>query len=317
MSNGLNFESIKREVNLEAVLLHYRVALRRSGKDQYRGRCPIHRGEGKEAFHANLARNIFHCFACGAGGTVLDFVAAMERCSLYEAGQKLQNIAGLLSQSRPVPNGKELVTKRRKVSLPLTFALRGVDYTHPYLADRGIDRVTALKFGVGFYSGPGLMRGRLVIPLHNADGALVAYCGRSVDQTQPRYRVPPGFAKSEILFNMHRAGATEETSVVIVEGFFDCLKVYQAGIPSVVALMGAALYEPQCRSLLGRFRHVILMLDGDTTGRKASTVIAERLRPRCSVQVVELPVDTQPDQMSMGEIQDILQPELQRRLEVR
>ena len=90
MIHGLDFKSIKRRVSLEFVLRHYHVKVRRSGKDQYRGCCPIHRGDGRDAFHVNLARNVFHCFACGAGGTVLDFVAAMEGCSLFEAAQSLQ-----------------------------------------------------------------------------------------------------------------------------------------------------------------------------------------------------------------------------------
>jgi DNA primase len=111
--------------------------------------------------------------------------------------------------------------------LPLNFKLAGIDGTHPYLANRGITEKTAVEFGVGFYAGPGLMHGRLVIPIHNADGQLLAYCGRSVDQTPPRYRVPPGFAKSAVLFNMHRAAATEENAVVVVEGFFDCMQVHQ------------------------------------------------------------------------------------------
>ena len=316
MVDWLDFKSIKREVKLESVLRHYRAELRRSGKDQYRGCCPIHRSEGREAFPVNLARNVFHCFACGAGGTVLDLVAAMERCSLYEAAQTLRTMAASSSQSRPSPNQKELVTKRRKVSLPLTFTLREVDYAHPYLADRGISQEMALEFGVGFYAGPGLMSGRLVIPIHNANGDLIAYCGRSVDQTQPRYRVPPGFAKSEILFNMHRAAATGESAVVVVEGFFDCMRLRQAGIRSVVALMGSALYEPQRCALFGRFGHVVVMLDGDVTGRKASKTVAGRLRPHCTVQVVELPLGTQPDQLSTEGVREILQPTLQRRLAV-
>lgn len=317
MSDWLDFKSIKRAANLESVLRHYRVDLRRSGKDQYRGRCPIHRGEGRDAFHANMARNVFHCFACGAGGTVLDFVAAMERCSLYEAAEKLKTMTISFGALRPTPNEKELVTERRKGSLPLTFALRGIDCTHPYLADRGISKATALTFGVGFYTGPGLMHRRLVIPIHNAAGELIAYCGRSVDQTQPRYRVPPAFAKSEVLFNLHRAAATEEASVVIVEGFFDCMKVHQAGIQAVVGLMGAVLYEPQCRALLSRFRQVILMLDGDVAGERAAKVIAAKLRPRCPVHVVELPHSVQPDQLSMREVREILAPAMQRRLALR
>ena len=281
MINWLDFKSIKSTVRLESVLRHYHVELRRSGKDQYRGCCPIHRGEGREAFHVNLARNVFHCFACDAGGTVLDFVAAMEGCSLVEAARTLQAMTCAPDPWKSTPNGKELVTKRRRVPSPLKFTLTGIDCSHPYLARRGISEKTAVEFGVGFYAGPGLMHGRLVIPIHNADGELIAYCGRSVDQTQPRYRLPSGFAKSEVLFNMHRAGVGMENSVVVVEGFFDCMKVHQAGIRSVVGLMGSALYAPQRQTLLERFRHVILMLDGDPTGRKASIVIAQQLRPTC------------------------------------
>jgi DNA primase len=172
MINPLDFKSIKRCVTLESVLRHYQVPLRRSGKDQYRGCCPIHRGDGNDAFHVNSVRNIFHCFACGAGGTVLDFVAAMEGCSLFEAAQRLQAITCSFTPLSLTPNGKELVTERRKVSSPLKFKLTGIDYAHPYLAERGITEKTAIEFGVGFYAGPGLMHGRLVIPIHNGDGEL-------------------------------------------------------------------------------------------------------------------------------------------------
>jgi DNA primase len=308
MINRLDFKSIKRGTTMESVLRHYQVELRQSGKDQYRGGCPIHRGDGCAAFHVNLARNVFHCFACGAGGTVLDFVAAMEGCSLFDAAQRLQS---MMSPSPPLastPKKKELVTERRNVSSPLNFKLTGIDCVHPYLAERGITEKTAVEFGVGFYAGPGLMHGRLVIPIHNADGELVAYCGRSVDQTQPRYRVPPAFAKSEILYNMHRAASAGDNSVVVVEGFFDCMKVHQAGVRSVVGLMGSALYESQRHALLEGFRDVTLLLDGDATGRKANDVIAQKLRPHCYVRVVLLPDGVQPDQLQAKEIGEILYP---------
>jgi DNA primase len=306
MINSLDFKLIKRGVKLEVLLRHYHVKLRRSGKDQYRGCCPIHRGDGLDAFHVNLARNIFHCFVCGAGGTVLDFVAAMERCALFEAAQKLQAMTGSAVPMKSTRNQKELVTERRRVSSPLNFKLTGIDCRHPYLAERGITERTAREFGAGFYGGPGLMHRRLVIPIHNTDGQLIAYCGRSVDKTQPRYRVPPGFAKSETLFNMHRAAAGLSNSVVVVEGFFDCMKVYQAGIRSVVALMGSVLYESQRHDLLERFSRVILLLDSDPTGRKASTVIAQRLAPLCSVRAVLLPNGVQPDQLPARDIGNIL-----------
>jgi 5S rRNA maturation endonuclease (ribonuclease M5) len=238
----------------------------------------------------------------------LDFVAAMEGCSLFDAAQRLQSMKCTSAPLTLTPNGKELVTERRKVSSPLKFKLTGIDCAHPYLAVRGITEKTAAEFGVGYYTGPGLMHGRLVIPIHNADGELIAYCGRTVDQTQPRYRLPPAFAKSEVLFNIHRASAGRNDFVVVVEGFFDCMKVHQAGIRSVVGLMGSALYEPQRHALLKRFRQVILLLDGDSTGRRASTVIAQTLRPHCALRVALLPDGVQPDQLTTKDIAEILQP---------
>jgi DNA primase len=79
MMRPIDFNTIKQGVSIRTLLRQYGVQLRRSGKDQYRGRCPIHGGEGRDAFHANLERNVFHCFSCGAGGTVLDFVTPQKK----------------------------------------------------------------------------------------------------------------------------------------------------------------------------------------------------------------------------------------------
>lgn len=311
MTNWLDFATIKHCVTMESLLREYRVELRQFGKDQYRGRCPIHGGQGRDAFHVNLARNIFHCFACGAGGTVLDFVAAMEGCTVRDAADKLRHMAVPVNPASS--NKKKLVTEKRTEPLPLGFRLRDVDSTHPYLAARGIAHRTAVDFGVGFYPGPGLLSGRLVIPIHNSQGQLVAYCGRSLDGTQPRYRFPPGFAKSQVLFNLHRAAATADPAVVVVEGFFDCLKVYQAGIRSVVALMGVALFNAPQRDLTERFQQVMLMLDGDGSGQLASRTLADRLTSRCTVQLVRLPPNAQPDQLSEEQIRNVLQMTLPER----
>jgi len=305
MQNWVDFAAIKRSVELGPLLRHYQVKLRRSGPDQYRGCCPIHGGDGREAFHANLRKNVFHCFACGAGGTVLDFVATMDRCSLQQAAWKLASQTAALRQP-PLACAKPRVTKKSKPLAPLGFSLRGIDRAHPYLAARGIETATAHEFGIGFYSGPGIFHRRLVIPIHSERGELVAYCGRAVDGSQPRYRFPTGFAKSQVLFNFHRAAAAAKSVVVVVEGFFDCLRLRQAGARSVVALMGSALYPPQQRILLQRFQRVILMLDGDAAGRRATTEIAARLRAHCWVQVVDMPESMQPDQMSPEQIRQIL-----------
>jgi DNA primase len=93
----------------------------------------------------------------------------------------------------------------------------------------------------------------------------------------------------------------------VVEGFFDCLKLHQAGVESVVALLGAALYPSQQRLLLQHFRCVILMLDGDDTGRGATRTIAAQLQPHASVRVIHLPDAVQPDQLSTETIRRLWQ----------
>jgi len=156
----------------------------------------------------------------------------------------------------------------------------------------------------------------------------VAYCGRSVDGTEPRYKFPAGFAKSQVLFNLHCATASGEQTVIVVEGFFDCLgdqrslaqtyrndkarqngcqsSVHQAGFHSVVALMGAALYDRQQGLLTERFRQIILMLDGDQAGSRASGIIAARLERCCAVRGIQLATSSQPDQLSEQAIQEVL-----------
>lgn len=300
MRTWVDFAAIKQSVPLAPLLRRYQVKLRRSGPDQYRGCCPIHGGQGRDAFHANLTRNVFHCFSCGAGGSVLDFVAAMEGCSLREAALRLASEAVVPVQpvTATASTARQLVTRKSNVPAPLGFTLRGIDSSHPYLASRGIQKATAEHFGIGWYRGPGIFSGRLVIPIHNERGELIAYCGRAVDASQPRYRFPSGFVKSEILFNLHRAAASGHHSVVVVEGFFDCLKLHQTGVPAVVALMGAAHYASQQRALLQHFAHVILMLDGDPAGRRATASLSNRLQPHASVDVIALPDGVQPDQLS-------------------
>ena len=151
------------------------------------------------------------------------------------------------------------------------------------------------------------MKGRVVIPIHDEGGRLVGYAGRSLDGSQPRYKFPGGFRKSQVLFNFHRAAATSCETVVVVEGFFDCLKVYQAGCENVVALMGTELYEHPARLLRERFAAgVALLLDGDAAGRAGRGRAAARLRGACAVREWELPEGRQPDQLPEGQLRELI-----------
>ena len=311
MTGWVEFEQIKQAVPMEAVLRLYQWKWIRRCGDRLQGRCPIHHGQRQDAFHADLRGNGFHCFSCGAKGSVLDLVASMESCSLRHAALLLEEWFGVATtpcrhtahdDNRGL--SKELI--REKETRPLRFSLHPLDPAHPYLAQRGIDYDTAAQFGVGYYPGPGLMHGRVVIPIHNGRGQLLAYAGRSIQPVNPKYLLPAGFAKSHTLFNLHRALRHASDTIVVVEGFFDCMKVHQAGFPAVVALMGCCLSEQQRALLLNRGGRIILMLDADPAGWRASRQIADQLRYRCPVDVAPLPAAMQPDQLSSEKINQIL-----------
>jgi DNA primase len=307
MRGWVDFGAVKQAVSLEAVLRHYQVPGLRKRGHQLVGRCPIHRGQRDDSFRASLSKNAFHCFACQAGGNVLNFVAAMEQCSIRQAAVWLQRwfSVGAPGEGRNVRNG-ELVRKKEGRNPPLPFVLTGVDHAHPYLVERGIDPATAVEFGVGFYARSGLLSGRVVIPIANARGQTVAYAGRAPDDSLPKYKLPAGFRKAWELFNLHRAAATGSKTVIVVEGYFDCLRVHRAGLPWVVALMGSSLSAEQENALLAAFDRVVLLLDGDAAGRAASRAIAARLSRRCWVAEVLVPDGAQPDQLSLVAIYELL-----------
>jgi DNA primase len=338
----LSFDEIKQRVTLRMVIEHYGIELRPVGPNTLRGKCPLpsHGSEkSKESFTATLNKGLGGAWACQSqscvksrgriGGNVLDFVAAIESCSIRDAAIKLQTwflvpAAGdhhapagkehhaEVSAGKEPDNGTELVSGKNdpvgesESNKPLTFTLQLIDHTHAYLKERGIMAETAQKFGVGIFPGKGSMQGRCVIPIHNRNGELVAYAGRSIDGSEPRYKFPAGFHKSQELFNLQRVQG--EYAVVLVEGFFDCMKVIHSGFPCV-ALMGSTMSKAQHDLLAEHFGQVILMLDGDEAGRKATEEIHERLQHLVyQVIAVDLPDSVQPDQLSVSEIQNILRP---------
>ncbi len=175
------------------------------------------------------------------------------------------------------------------------------------ISGRGISLATARLFGIGYYSGRGFLSGRVVIPIHNQAGDLVAYAGRSVDGEPPKYKLPPAFRKSAELFNIHRAAHKPCRPVVVVEGFFDCMKVHQAGHPNVVALMGCSLSTRQADLLARHFTEAVLLLDGDVAGQQAKSKIAASLSGTIKVHRGRVPSGRQPDELSPAELRNAIE----------
>src|SRR5262249_522797 len=107
----------------------YQVQLKKQPGDELRGPCPIHKGHNPDSFHANTEKNCFQCFSCGKRGNVLDFVAAMENCSVRDAALKLQQwfmvggAAGAAEQQTTAAESGGAV-----VNPPLAFQLHGIDH---------------------------------------------------------------------------------------------------------------------------------------------------------------------------------------------
>lgn len=305
-----DFAALKRSISMDRLCDRYGVRLKRVNEHALRGACPLptHPTKDGNSFAIDTAKNVWSCHqdACvkarggRKGGDLISFVAVMEQCSLRNAGMKLQEWFRTGGGGRAPRTAPEAKAAGALYNRPLAFELKDVAY-HPYLEKRGILQSTAATFGVGYFPGTGSMAGRVVFPIHNERGELVAYAGRTLDGGAPRYKFPAGFRKGLELWNLHRVAGDE---IVVVEGFFDALTVHQAGF-NVVALMGCALTDAQER-LLMRFQRITLVLDGDPPGTAASAAIAARLVKARFVRVVELPDGKQPDMLSADELRAIL-----------
>lgn len=231
---------------------------------QWRGPCPLHHGTRVSSFALTPGRGFF-CFACGEGGSIEEFVARMR-------GEDPLDVVRPTAHERP---------ERIGPVVPLT----PLDPTHPYFLERGIHEATARHFGLGYFRGRPPLGGRIIAPLHAPDGTLVGHIGRAVDDAvEPRYCFQRGVRRRELLFNLHRVKASGAETVILVEGIFDALGVFQVGFPHVVASLGCRITAAQ-RALLSRFSRVCILFDHDSSGDEAAARLKEELG-RAAIRVL-------------------------------
>lgn len=322
----IDFAELKRQVSITDVLARYGIldGLREKKPGKLVGSCPIHGGKNGTSFNVDSGKNVFHCFSQCGGGNVLDLVMKLEDCSIREAGEKLSDWfelrfdrrGGIAKTAKRRPKPRSATASHNsgrsdasRVNPPLERPLKGLNHDHPYLVERGLTVPTIKEFGIGHCT-RGLMRGRIAIPIHDEHGILVAYAGRAVDrelaEAHGKYRLPDRFKKSFVLFNLHRASEHADQGLIVVEGFFDCFRVHQAGFSNVVALMGSTLSEPQEQLLLSHANRVALMLDGDEAGTKCLREFYGRLRRRLYLREMHLEAGEQPDALSDERIRELL-----------
>ena len=297
----VGYQELKERVSMQDVLDWYGVDWLKGSGQNLVGYCPIHHGKNSRQFTVNLEKNVYYCFGdCKGGGNIFNFVAKKERVSIREAALLIQewfpgsteDQAGRVSeaparlQKRGEPQG-ELVNK------PLTFELKNLSADHPFFTERGIKPETVAHFGLG-YCEKGMMKGRVVIPIHNESGELVAYCGRAVTEAQiedeGKYKLPPGFHKKLVVYNLSRQ-KQGSGSLILVESYLSVFRLWQAGYANAVALMGSFLSNEQERLLvqiLGSEGRLVLMFDDDEGGEWCAGDCLRRFSRSLFVKVVDI-----------------------------
>lgn len=333
----IDFTAVKAAVTFVQVLEHYGLTAKmhrtRNG-DGLDGPCPIHpEATGKDTFKVTLSKNCWFCHlsACKCGGNHLDFVAKMENCDAHEAALKIDQWFNLGLAGKPNaaparqkhedPTPQATVTSHQtEVSpehdgenKPLSFRLENLKMDHAYFSERGLSAATVEEFGLGFCA-KGTMSGRIVIPIHNAGGELVGYAGRwpgRPPEDRPKYKLPAGFKKSAEVFNLDRAILEEKgLPLVVVEGFFDVIKLWQLGFRRVVSIMGSSLSAAQEAALVEASESrsgIILMFDEDDAGRMGREKALLRLAQHLFVRIIALPQEgAQPDHLTESELHALL-----------
>lgn len=335
----VDFKAVKAAITMEQVLDHYGILDKfKRGADSLSGPCPIHRGSNPTQFRVSISKNIWNCFSeCKHGGNVLDFIARMEDVSIHAAAVKAIDWFNLDPEAMSADSNPEAeekagnpktdasprqkpvaqsapVVENAAPNAPLKFRLDKLEREHPYLTEeRGLTLETIIDFGVGYCS-KGMMAEHIAIPIHNAKGEVMAYAGRfpgEPSEDTPKYKLPKGFRKTQELFNIDRAfREPADKPLVIVEGFFGCMKLHQHGWRKVVALMGSSMSPTQealIKQYTGRNSQVIIMFDEDEAGRVGREEIAVRLAKFVFVKIHAFEQeDQQPDNMSAEEIQQFI-----------
>jgi DNA primase len=295
----MELEKIKQKLSIEEVLNYYGISnLKRTGNSLY-GPCPVHGGDNPRAFNVSIDKNLWNCFTHCGGGSVIDLIMKMENISLYDAILKAEQLAG----NYKTTNKMCRKPVRKKKNNPLEFKLT-LEPKHPYLEKRGVKQETAKYFGIG-YCKYGILKGRIAIPIYDDKARLVAYCGRAVNNKKPKYRFPKGFRKNLVLYNYHNVKNSEKKEVVVVEGYFDLYRVYQAGY-SCVSLMGRTISPVQEQLLVSLNKKLILMFDGDEPGKEATKKAIEQLKGKIGFRVVSLRDNTQPDNLTEGKLKSLI-----------
>ncbi len=306
--------------------------------------CPLH-GEKTPSFSVSPDKQLFYCFGCHAGGTVVQFIMDIERLTYPEAIRFLADRAGM-EMPREV-NDRELqllrAHKKRLYEANQAAARFYFDcFIDPslgkpgqmYAAKRGLSAEIIQKFGIGYAPegwdnlknyltkkgftlkellDAGLLvhnenknsvydayRGRMIFPILSADGKVLGFGGRVLNDDKPKYintGDTPIYNKRNNLYGLYLHKNKTLSDLIMTEGYMDVIGLYKAGVTNAVASLGTALTQQQARLLKRYVTTVYIAYDGDAAGQNATLRGMDILKAEgLEVRVITFPDDLDPDE---------------------
>lgn len=317
-----DWERVKNATDIVRLVGEH-VKLKAKGRE-YVGLCPFH-DDHSPSMYVIPAKQIFHCFVCGAGGDCYSFAGRLFRMERHEALKHLAERANIeLTPWKPTrasgddsapagPSRADLLAASAFASDFFRALLRHPEHGESgraVIARRGISPEMVEQFGIGVTanrwdgllmmlrskglreqafveagllkrreSGDGAydsFRNRLMFPIHDIAGRVIAFGGRKIDeQDEPKYINSPEtrlFNKSQTLYGLFQASReiSRLGEAVITEGYTDTIACHQAGVTNVVATLGTALTREHAAMLSRHCSRVVLLFDGDAAGQKAA-----------------------------------------------
>ncbi|MDB1135377.1 DNA primase [Candidatus Anaplasma sp. TIGMIC] len=277
--------------------------------NSYVGLCPFH-PEKTPSFNVNCDNELFYCFGCGAKGDVIQFVSDTEGLDFKQAMQYLAELYGvelITHRSDEEAQDLSLCSLMDKAVIWLSQQLCESKVALSYLRERGITDGTIKRFRLGYVPAGGIktyllslgigiekiqdagllsrngqdcLYNRIIFPICNYMGKVISLGGRSINpEHTPKYLNSAEnalFKKRESTYGIHLAlgHAKKLGSIIVVEGYMDVLILSQMGVHNVVALLGTAMTEFHFRNIWSIVPEIIVWLDGDHAGLKASVKIA-------------------------------------------
>lgn len=341
-------ETIKERLDIAELASGY-VKLEKAGQG-FKARCPFH-NEKTPSFFISPVRQSFYCFGCGAKGDIFTLVQELEGLSFKETLKMLAEKAGIEIEYKPEAAGARSEKDRIREALEqatqfFESQLLASDPARKYLSGRGINEDSQRSWRLGYAPAEwrslynhllqrgynkdllvkaGLIkpvegaikepydvfRDRLVFPLSDASGQVIAFSGRALaKETEPKYLNSPDtilFTKSEVLYGLDKAKEKirRKNYAVLVEGQMDLVLSHQAGVDNTVASSGTAFTSLHLERLKRLSARIILAFDGDAAGDKAAEKATElALLLGLEVKIAKLPVGKDPADVAKGAPED-------------